>query len=237
MNIIGLAKPKLLDLYCGQGCIVGTDKLPGYCQYFDVTGVDFVPQKRYPHAFVQSDALDYLAAHGHKFDAIHASPPCEGFSKLTLKKYRPNHANLIPHTRYLLQTLDKPYVIENVKGARKQLRNPVMLCGSMFGLPIERHRYFEVWPEHFELITPCCHIEKPIPINSSSAQKTANKAECSRGLGGVYWATRDGMRKGIPPAYGQWLGRVLFNTVQGKAPAVERWDWMAQFSLMLEVSA
>lgn len=230
MNIIGLAKPKLLDLYCGQGCGAGTDRLPGYCKYFDITGVDMDNHaKRYPHTFIQADALDYLAAYGHKYDAIHASPPCEGHSHLTPKKYRPNHVNLIPHTRYLLAALGKPYVIENVRGARKQLRNPVMLCGTMFNLPIQRHRYFEIYPEHFELLPCCRHDEQPIPINSSSAQKTANKAECSSGLGGVYWATRDGMRKGIPPAYGEWLGKVLSQVVKGREVKPEVFDLFAAY--------
>ena len=27
-----------------------------------------------------ADALEYLAAHGREYDAIHASPPCQGYS-------------------------------------------------------------------------------------------------------------------------------------------------------------
>lgn len=32
---------------------------------------------------------------------------------------------------------------KNVAGAKKELINPVMLCGSMFGLRTQRHRFFE----------------------------------------------------------------------------------------------
>jgi DNA (cytosine-5)-methyltransferase 1 len=64
---------KLLDLYCGQG---GASK--GYVDAgFTVVGVDLYAQPRYPYTFVQADAIDYLTEHGHKYDAIHASPPCQ----------------------------------------------------------------------------------------------------------------------------------------------------------------
>lgn len=50
---------------------------------FEVTGVDINPQPRYPFRFVQGDALEFLEAYGHEYDAFHASPPCQGYSKLT----------------------------------------------------------------------------------------------------------------------------------------------------------
>ncbi len=63
--------PKLLDLYGGAG---GAGR--GYMDAgFDVTGVDIEPQPDYPGTFILGDALAYLAAHGHEYDAIHASPP------------------------------------------------------------------------------------------------------------------------------------------------------------------
>ena len=72
-------KPRLLDLFCGAGgCSVGYDHVG-----FTVTGVDHKPQKNYPLDFIQADALDYVKAHGHKYDVIHASPPCQRYSKAT----------------------------------------------------------------------------------------------------------------------------------------------------------
>lgn len=57
------------------------------------------------------------------------------------------HPDLIEPTRAALEKLDVPWVIENVVGA--PLRDPIMLCGSMFGLgdnygrQLQRHRAFE----------------------------------------------------------------------------------------------
>lgn len=130
-------KPKLLDLFCGAG---GAGM--GYHRAgFDVTGVDIRPQPRYPFTFVQADALAYVAQYGWMYDAIHASPPCQSHSNITPDKSK--HLDLIPQTRFWLETISAPYVIENVVGARKALRNPVMVCGADFGLKVYRHRLFE----------------------------------------------------------------------------------------------
>lgn len=129
---------KLLDLFCGAG---GAGK--GYMDAgFDVTGVDIAPQPDYPGTFIQGDAIAYLAAHGHEYDAIHASPPCQASSALTKGTNKgKEYLNLIPATRALLALHDKPTVIENVQGS--DLRRDLTLCGEMFGLGVIRHRYFE----------------------------------------------------------------------------------------------
>ena len=132
-------KPKLLDLFCGAG---GAGM--GYMDAgFDVTGVDIAWQDDYPGDFIDGDALAYLAAHGHEYDVIHASPPCQASSALTkgTNKGR-EYLNLIPATRALLALHEVPTVIENVQGS--DLRRDMTLCGEMFGLAVIRHRYFEV---------------------------------------------------------------------------------------------
>lgn len=140
-------RPRLLDLFCGAGgCAVGYHRAG-----FNVVGVDIQPQKRYPFEFVQADALEYAAAHLHKFDAVHASPPCQAHSVITPDKSK--HVDLIPQTRALLEAGGLPYVIENVYGAKRAMRSPVMLCGAQFGLKVYRHRLFEsnvllLVPEH-----------------------------------------------------------------------------------------
>ena len=208
------AKPKLLDLYCGAGGVCGIPNKSGYSKWFDVTGVDIVPRPNYPGRFIQADALDYIAQYGWMYDAIHASPPCEGFSHLTPKKYRGNHINMIPATRYFLEALGKPYVIENVANARHLLREPIMLCGSMFGLTVWRHRYFETSPRITFASFTCCHDFQPVPVNSSCAQRTARKHESLEAMQITWDMTRDEVRKSLPPAYGEWLGERLFKAVR-----------------------
>lgn len=70
---------KLLDLFCGAG-----GAAMGYSRagFDEIVGVDIKPMPRYPFTFVQGDALEYVAAHGLEFDAIHASPPCQAFTAL-----------------------------------------------------------------------------------------------------------------------------------------------------------
>src|SRR5262245_63210281 len=91
----------------------------------DVTGVDHKPQPRFPFAFVQADALEYLAAHGRDFDVIHASPPCQRYSKATPWRGDPSiHPDLIATTRALLEQTGRPWVIENVEQAAPHMHCP-----------------------------------------------------------------------------------------------------------------
>lgn len=97
------------------------------------------------------------------FDAIHASPPCQGYTIATAGNpgARAKHQRLIAATRELLILTGLPWVIENVEQAKSQMRNPVLLCGRMFslvsddedGLPLvlDRHRLFE---SNFPIIAP-----------------------------------------------------------------------------------
>ena len=118
---------KLLDLFCGAG-----GAAMGYRQagFDEIVGVDNQPQKRYPFEFVQADALEYLAQHGREFDVIHASPPCQGYSKLRRVPYNKGkkYALLIEPTRRLLRSSGKPYSIENVAGACKKTSDCALRC-------------------------------------------------------------------------------------------------------------
>jgi len=154
-------KPALLDLFCGGGGASRGYQEAGFC----VFGVDIKPQPRYIGCgFHQGDALEYCAAHGHEFDAIHASPPCQKFSAMTNGRWKDRateHLDLVDPVRELLISLGKPYVIENVVGA--PLRQPLLLCGTMFGLQTDhgsqllRHRLFELsWGFEFSPST-CLH--------------------------------------------------------------------------------
>ena len=70
---------RLLDAFCGAGgAAVGYHR----AGFHEIVGVDIKPQPRYPFTFVPGDALEYIKAHGHEFDAIHASPPCQRYTRL-----------------------------------------------------------------------------------------------------------------------------------------------------------
>ena len=144
---------RLLDLFCGAGgAAVGYHR----AGFDEIVGVDIAPQPRYPFEFVHADALEYLAEHGHDYEAIHASPPCQGYSimhNLPWLRGREYPLLILP-TIEMLEALGKPYVVENVMGARhgsKTVQKRGLeahglkagwLCGTMFGLPFYRHRLF-----------------------------------------------------------------------------------------------
>ena len=131
-------KPRLLDLFCGAG-----GAAMGYHRAgFEVIGVDIKPQPHFPLEFHQADALEFSL---EGYDAYHASPPCQAFSTIakqirTMRPGKYSHPDLIAPTRDCLVATDKPYVIENVRGA--SLISPVQLCGSWFGLDLHRLRIF-----------------------------------------------------------------------------------------------
>ena len=201
-------RPRLLDTFCGAGgCSMGY-----YRAGFDVMGVDIEPQPHYPFSFVQADAIEYIKEHGHKFDVIHASPPCQHYSGMQhIWKNTETHPDLIAETRKALQATGKPYVIENVAGAPLKAR--FMLCGTMFGLRIVRHRYFECPTLPFVLMPPCDHRDVYDPWHGPG--RTADKFRAAMGID---WAPMGGgankngsIDEAIPPAYTEWIGRQIID--------------------------
>lgn len=224
-----MTRPRLLDLFCCEGgCSVGYDRAG-----FDVTGVDLSRSafKRYPFKHHRGDALKYVAKHGAEFDAIHASPPCQAHS--VLKHRHPDqfedmlfpmtsHPDLVAATRAALVETGKPFIIENVPGA--PLVDPLILCGSMFGLgavcedgyrQLRRHRLFE---SNIPLTAPgpCQHSGLVVGVygNGGGGLRAATrgyKATLTEGTTalGVPWMGVYGMSQAIPPAYTEHLGAQL----------------------------
>lgn len=202
-------RPRLLDLFC---CAGGAGM--GYHRAgFDVVGVDIAPQRHYPFAFHRRDAVEFLRIHGKRFDAIHASPPCQAFTNA--QRIQGNdHPDLIEPTRELLLELGKPYVIENVVGA--PLLDPVLLCGSMFdGLQTYRHRLFE---SNFDIQVPehPAHVARltkmgRTPIEGEFMHVVGNFSgvKKARAAMGIDWMVRDELREAIPPAYTEFIGRQM----------------------------
>lgn len=213
----------VLDLFCGQGGAGAGYYLAG----FRVVGVDIVPQPRYPFEFVQADAIEFLYTHGHKFDPIHASPPCQGYS-VTKSLSKKTHPMLIEKVRKALRETGKPYIIENVPGA--PLFNPLLLCGTMFGLKVIRHRLFETYPTIWFPPAPCAHNGR---ATSSMSRPNGGNSRLSDGYNYVtvvghtfikqdaeeameiFWMTNQGLSQAIPPVYTRWLGKQMYLTLGG----------------------
>ena len=208
-------KPRLLDLFCGAG-----GAAMGYHRAgFEVVGVDLSPQPRFPFELHQGDALLYLRQHGHEFDVIHASPPCQSFTAYRRKGHGvgDGYLNLIPATRELCKLTGRPYVIENVEQARAELRDPVRLCGSAFGLDVQRHRLFE---SNVDLVgTVCDHSvwspRFPPATNRTNLRRTVEVGvwriplDVQRRAMGIDWMELRELSEAIPPAYTEHLGLQL----------------------------
>lgn len=221
---------RLLDLFCCQGGA----SLGYYRAGFEVTGVDISPMKNYPFRFIQANALeltpDFLAG----FDAIAASPPCKVHTKMKAFSSKA-HRDLVPETRAMLTATGLPYVIENVPGA--PLIQPIMLCGSMFGLFVQRHRLFE---SNVKLEQPSCRHEEQAAnspgfktMRYHTGFRVTHRAtvvsvfgrgngygkgelELWREVMGMPWASKAGLAEAIPPAYTEFIGGQLFAYITEK---------------------
>lgn len=178
---------------------------------FEVVGVDRSPQPNYPFDFIEDDALDFLQKQERlKFDMIHASPPCQRY--MTGGTHRKDHPDLIGQVRYWLMRTKQPWVIENVPGA--PLRKDLLLCGSMFGLPLRRHRIFEFWQAEIGAKMPCHHNGKIVGVYGNPHGKRGawptmepgSRETWSKAME-IDWMTSRELSQAIPPAYTEWIGR------------------------------
>ncbi len=223
--------PRLLDLFSGAGgCSMGYSRAG-----FEIVGVDNRPQPRYPFAFVQGDALEYLAEHGQEFDVIHASPPCQQFSQAKRLNKNCNHPDLVAETRRALTASGKLWVIENVPGS--PLIDPILICGLALGLNVKRHRLFESNTLLFGTTCPKGHRgnwltifghdgtirqerQRWVTVFGGGAPKVADRRRRAsmtqrKEAMGIDWMGRDELSLSIPPAYTEYIGRQLLNTLKG----------------------
>lgn len=223
-------RPLLLDLFCkAGGAAVGYHRAG-----FDVVGVDHEPQPRYPFQFVQADALEAVLRIGHEFDAIHASPPCPGYSRLRHLPWLKHRTwpLLIGPVRNFLRAIGKPWVIENVMDAPL---SGIVLCGRSFALPTFRHRRFEssemlLAPPHAGHDGVVGHgrmvnDRRKGTLNAGSSRGSwgvgiitvaggqFRKADGEKALG-IDWMTKDELADAIPPAYTEFIGRQLLRAVR-----------------------
>jgi DNA (cytosine-5)-methyltransferase 1 len=204
-------QPRLLDLFCcAGGASVGYSRAG-----FEVVGVDIAPQRRYPFEFIQADALTLDPAFLAGFDAIHASPPCQAYTRAQRLQKR-QHPDLIAPVRRMLEAAGAPYIIENVPGSPLMVERSFLLCGKMFPeLRVYRHRFFETSFPAFAPYHPR-HDEAQVKMgrrvtDGEFIQVVGNFSgvEYARKAMGIDWMTRDELREAIPPAYTQFIGKQL----------------------------
>jgi DNA (cytosine-5)-methyltransferase 1 len=223
---------RLLDLFCGAG-----GAAMGYHRAgFEVVGVDIEPQSHYPFEFTQADALAFPL---DGFDAIHASPVCKRWSQVTRTSVDPeSHPDtLTPIRERFLTEAIVPWVIENVPCA--PLIDPIMLCGSMFDLDVQRHRLFETNWGLVDHHWPCRHgIWAPRYAPNRSDRKRnpnalARVTSVAGGGGGghgqrmddwkramgIDWMPRDRLAQAIPPAYTEFIGGQLLAHLDARSAA------------------
>lgn len=209
--------------------------------------MDIDPQPRYPFDFVQADALKVLdlindptpSEHYEDwtpaakliwpFDAIHASPPCQGYSVANNIHQREDHPLLIADVRARLLETGLPYVIENVEGAKAHMHNPITVCGLSLGLNVKRHRLFEC---NFPVMTyPCGRhdgdwllvfghsvLERGTVVGKAKGGgNTIKRRHTTTARGrdamGIDWMNRDELSEAIPPAYTEHIGGYLLAEV------------------------
>jgi DNA (cytosine-5)-methyltransferase 1 len=210
---------RVLDLFCGEG---GASQ--GYADAgFTVVGVDSNPAaiSRYPFSAFAGDWRDGLRywLDRVQVDLIHASPPCQRYSRTARLHPGIDYPDLIAPVRGILMETEIPWVIENVPEA--PLLEPVYLCGSMFQLHgfwkgeyvgLDRCRGFEAT---FPLVAPLdcsCGDVRTVPVFGHGCPsnrpwfKGPGFADLTRQVMGIDWMSRDGLTEAIPPAYATHAG-------------------------------
>lgn len=216
---------RLLDLYCGEGLAAW-----GYWQsgcFSEIVGVDINDfRTSYSFDFIRADALSLTYEFLLQFDFIHASPPCQAYSKLTPDKSA--HPRLIIPTHRMLTAAGMPYVIENVEGSGAELRPNLSITGACVGLPMLRRRYFHIstrpGAKKISLL-PGAHLNSSIDahkinsdrrINVHSRTEYVSRSQLIAAFGlkcipekRLRNLTSDGIKQGIPPLFTKLIAQTI----------------------------
>lgn len=190
---------------------------------------------------VCGDAIRLLADAGfmRQFDVVHASPPCQLFSATrrlaeAQGKGTGRAVDLLSPVLDIFDGLETPWVVENVERSPLKKMGATRLCGSSFGLKVQRHRLFlsnvDLGPA-----PPCDHGSFDIDPDSGKPRPW-----------GVYYAKGDSIpsggrtclsdehghecmgvtdRKvpwrylceGLPPVFTEWVGTRLLAALEERA--------------------
>lgn len=228
---------RLLDLCCGEGLISWGYWLSG--RFSEVVGVDVEDMRtRYAFDFIHRDAMTLDYEFLMQFDFIHASPPCQAYSKITPDKSI--HPRLIEPMHRMLYAAGKPYVIENVEGSGKELKPNLRLYGHDLGLPMKRVRYFYVSLLQQKMSSSgATHLKESAAAHINTGQIAnvsidhdinqlpgahvslhgedyVSREEIIKAFG--LWVipeerlkriTREGMKQGVPPAFSKAIAEMV----------------------------
>lgn len=225
-----MSRPLLVDAFC---CAGGARK--GYHDAgFDVVGIDLEPQPHYPYEFVQGDAVKLLGDRGFmaQFAAAGASPPCQRKSKMTVCRpgVAATYPDLIGPVHRRLVAWGGPWIIENVEGAGLPGQDDLfgaygaMLCGTMFGRELYRHRWFQGniplhalhHPRHIKPGSAAGHWK---PGTVISVEGNCSPIALAREVMAIDWMPRENLAEAIPPYYAEHLGRILLGHLAAREAA------------------
>lgn len=188
-------------------------------------GVDFSEQDHYPFPFYKANALDFDLS---GYDAIHASPPCQGY--MTMNWLSDNtHPDLVGRVREMLQAQSTPWIMENIIGA--PIRRDFLLCGTMFNLgavckdgvyrELRRHRAFET-SFGGDRFLRCRHQAVTMGVYGGGGGMGPHSykafADEAREAMGIPWMNRREIAEAVPPAYTRHVGTRLLG-VLGLSPS------------------
>ena len=240
---------KMIDLYCCAG-----GAAMGYHQagFDEIIGVDIIDRPNYPFEFVKMDALEFLrTADLSDVSFIHASPPCQCYSKLkhlsgNVEKWEETHVDLVAPTREALIKTGKPFVIENVENS--PLINPIKLYGSQFpNLYTQRPRLFESNIPLREPVNPKVKHKTGklgygpaedgfITVAGIRPQRGMNEVQTRLyygfALGGIDWMSLEELTQAIPPAYTEFIGKQIIEYLDIQKE-IEKGEQMSQIQQIL----
>jgi DNA (cytosine-5)-methyltransferase 1 len=135
---------------------------------------------------------------------------------------------LIIPTREALEKTGLPYVIENVAGAKRHMRDPIKLSGGMFGLGVDRPRLFE---SNVALLS--MDYRRPASVvgiygrahdgrrlwtrGDGSVLRAASSLEEGNEAMGIDWMEWHELTEAIPPAYTEFIGAQLLAALEEEA--------------------
>lgn len=207
-------KIKILILFSGIG-----GATLGYRQAFpnaEIVTIDI--EKKYSPTHV-GDALGFPLEFYRQFDLLHGSPPCHHYSTSSCSRGR-DYPDLLDQTIKLFEKVGKPYIVENVNGAKSKIRpHDIILRGQNFPDLRDIRRPRKFWIKGFTL-PPVQKYPKIFPyfrlisggggwIREPAKVKRMSIKEVLR-----RWNLPDGFEMKdyaqiIPPQYTKWLGEAF----------------------------